>query len=153
MASGLNKIFIIGNLVRDPELRTLPNGTPKAEMRMASSRSYTTGGEKREDTCFVDVVAWTKTAEVCAQYLKKGSKILVEGRLDYREWEKDGQKRSKHEIVADSVQFLDSRGKNEDDEGGSRETTTRREAPAEQPAAPVITDEDVPFNHGALLRA
>ncbi len=109
--AGLNKILLIGNLVRDPELKYLPNGTPKCEMRLATSRSYTTNGEKREDTCFVDVIGWSRTAENCNQYLRKGSKIFVEGRLDYQEWEaQDGSKRSKHQVVANVVQFLDSRG-------------------------------------------
>ena len=107
---GLNKVLMIGNLTKDPELRYLPNGTPKAELRIATSRTYTTNGEKREDTCSVDVVAWSRTAENANQYLKKGSKIFVEGRLDYQEWEgQDGSKRSKHVIVADRVQFMDSR--------------------------------------------
>jgi single-strand DNA-binding protein len=109
MAS-LNKVLLIGNLVRDPELKYLPNGTPKCEMRIATSRSYVTNGEKREDTCFVDVIAWSRTAENCNQYLRKGSKIFVEGRLDYQEWEgQDGSKRSKHQVVAIVVQFLDSK--------------------------------------------
>lgn len=108
--AGLNKVLIIGNLVRDPELKHLPNGTPKCELRVATSRTYTTNGEKREDTCFVDVIAWSRTGENCAQYLRKGSKIFVEGRLDYQEWEaQDGSKRSKHQVVAAIVQFLDSK--------------------------------------------
>jgi single-strand DNA-binding protein len=108
--AGLNKVLLIGNLVRDPEIKHLPNGTPKCEMRLATSRSYTTNGEKREDTCFVDVIAWSRTAENCQQYLRKGSKVFVEGRLDYQEWEaQDGSKRSKHQVVAIVVQFLDSR--------------------------------------------
>lgn len=117
---GLNKILLIGNLTKDPELRYLPNGTPKAELRLASSRTYTTNGERREDTCFVDVVAWSRTAENCNQFLKKGSKVFVEGRLDYQEWEgQDGSKRSKHQVVADRVQFLDSRNAGSDAEGGA----------------------------------
>jgi single-strand DNA-binding protein len=108
---GLNKILLIGNLTKDPELRYLPNGTPKAELRLATSRTYTTNNEKREDTCFVDVIAWSRTAENVNQYLKKGAKIFVEGRLDYQEWEgQDGSRRSKHQVVADRIQFLDSRG-------------------------------------------
>ena len=79
-------------------------------MRLATSRTYTTNGEKREDTCFVDVIGWSRTAENCNQYLRKGSKIFVEGRLDYQEWEgQDGSKRSKHQVVANVIQFLDSR--------------------------------------------
>lgn len=117
--AALNKVLLIGNLVRDPELKYLPNGTPKCELRIATSRQYTTNGEKREDTCFVDVIAWSRTAENCNQYLKKGSKIFVEGRLDYQEWEaQDGSKRSKHQVSAVVVQFLDSRSSAGNDEGG-----------------------------------
>ncbi|MBI3725991.1 single-stranded DNA-binding protein [bacterium] len=109
--ANLNKVFLIGRLTKDPELRHLPNGTPKAELRMASSRTYTTNGERREDTCYVDIVAWSRQAEIVNQYLKKGSQIFVEGRLDYQEWtSQDGSKRSKHQVVADRVQFLDPRG-------------------------------------------
>ncbi len=107
---GLNKILLIGNLTKDPELRYLPNGTPKCELRLATSRTYTTNGERREDTCYVDVIAWSRTAENVNQYMKKGSKIFVEGRLDYQEWEgQDGTKRSKHQVVADRIQFMDSK--------------------------------------------
>lgn len=107
MAS-LNKVFLIGRLTRDPELRYLPNGTPKAELRLATSREYKDkSGEKQKDTCYVDIVVWSRQAEVAKQYLAKGRQIFVEGRLDYQEWEKDGVKRSKHQVTADFVQFLD----------------------------------------------
>jgi single-strand DNA-binding protein len=115
----LNKILLVGNLTKDPELRYLPNGTPKAELRLATSRTYTTNGERREDTCYVDVIAWSRTAENVNQYLKKGSKIFVEGRLDYQEWEgQDGSKRSKHQVVADRVQFMDTRNGGGGEDGG-----------------------------------
>ncbi len=111
MAS-LNKVFLIGNLTRPPELRYTPSGTAVADVRLAVNRSYTTqSGEKREDTCFLTVVVWGKQAESCGEYLDKGSPILVEGRLQTREWEgKDGQKRTVIEVVADRVQFM-GRGK------------------------------------------
>jgi len=143
--AGLNKVLLIGNLVRDPELKYLPNGTPKCEMRLATSRTYTTNGEKREDTCFVDVIAWSRTAENCNQFLRKGSKIFVEGRLDYQEWEgQDGSKRSKHQVVANVVQFLDSRnggggGAPEDmggEEGGSAPRYQRSGGYGQQGARP-----------------
>jgi single-strand DNA-binding protein len=106
MAS-LNKIMLIGRLTRDPELKFLPNGTPKAELRLATSREWKDkNGEKQKETCYVDVIVWSRQAEIAKQYLAKGRQIFVEGRLDYREWEKDGVKRSKHEVVADVVQFL-----------------------------------------------
>lgn len=109
MAS-LNKVMLIGRLTRDPEKRSIPSGMAVAEMRMAMSRRYkAANGEDREETCFVDVSAWGKTADNCAEYLRKGSQLFVEGRLKLDEWEKDGQKRSKLSVVAERVQFLDSR--------------------------------------------
>jgi single-strand DNA-binding protein len=121
MAS-LNKVFLIGRLTKDPDLKYLPNGTPKAELRLATSRQYVSNGEKREDTCYVDVVAWSRQAETCNQYLRKGSQICVEGRLDYQEWEaQDGTKRSKHQVVADRVQFLDTRGGSQELDGANGE--------------------------------
>lgn len=119
MAS-LNKVFLIGRLTRDPELRYLPNGTPKAELRLATSREYKDkNGEKQKDTCYVDVVVWSRQAEIAKQYLAKGRQIFVEGRLDYQEWEKDGVKRSKHQVIADFVQFLDRMGGGEGGAEGS----------------------------------
>jgi single-strand DNA-binding protein len=111
MAS-LNKVFLIGNLTRAPELRYTPSGTAVADLRLAVSRNYTTQtGEKRDDTCFLTVIVWAKQAETCGQYLDKGSPILVEGRLQTRDWEtKDGQKRNVVEVVAERVQFM-GRGK------------------------------------------
>jgi single-strand DNA-binding protein len=138
MAS-LNKVFLIGNLTKPPELRYTPNGTAVADLRLAVNRNYTTqGGEKREDTCFLTIVVWGKQAESCGEYLDKGSPILVEGRLQTREWEaKDGGKRTVVEIVAERVQFM-GRG--------------RAAAPATVPAAAeAFPDEggsgndDVPF--------
>ena len=107
MAS-LNKVFLIGNLTRPPELRYTPSGTAVSDLRLAVNRAYTTqGGEKREETYFLTVVVWGKQAESSAQYLDKGSPVMVEGRLQTREWEgKDGQRRNVVEVVADRVQFL-----------------------------------------------
>ena len=107
MAS-LNKVFLIGNLTKPPELRYTPSGTAVADIRLAVNRNYTTqGGEKREETCFLTIVVWGKQAESCGEYLDKGSPILVEGRLQTREWEaKDGGKRTVIEVVAERVQFM-----------------------------------------------
>lgn len=106
--ANLNKVFLIGNLARDPELRYIPNGTAVATFTIASGRTYTlASGEKREETCFVRVVVWARRAEVCGEYLSKGSPVFVEGRLQSRTWETpDGQKRSIIEVVAQNVQFL-----------------------------------------------
>jgi single-strand DNA-binding protein len=107
MAS-LNRVFLIGNLTRTPELRYTPSGTAVADLRLAVNRNYTTqGGEKREETCFLTCVVWGKQAESCGEYLDKGSPVMVEGRLQTRDWEtKDGQKRSVVEVVAERVQFM-----------------------------------------------
>src|SRR2546428_13172349 len=136
MAS-LNKVLLLGNLTRTPELRHTPGNTAVADLRLAVNRNYTLqNGEKREDTCFLTVVVWGKQAESCREYLDKGSPILVEGRLQTRDWEsKDGQKRTVTEVVAERVQFM-GRG--------------RAASPAAVPAAEPFSeeasgDEDVPF--------
>lgn len=106
MAS-LNKVFLIGNLTRDPELRYTPTGTAVVNFGMAVNRRFTDqSGEKREDTCFVRITVFGKQAESCNQYLSKGRLVFVEGRLQYRSWEVEGQKRSSLDVVADRVQFL-----------------------------------------------
>ena len=107
--ANLNKIFLIGNLTRDPQLRYAPSGTAVASFGMATNRTYATQtGEKKQETCFVTVVVWGKQAEACNQYLTKGSLVFVEGRLQYRTWDSpEGQKRSALEVRADRVQFLD----------------------------------------------
>ncbi|RMG15660.1 MAG: single-stranded DNA-binding protein [Planctomycetota bacterium] len=115
---------MIGRLTKDPELRYLPNGTPKAELRLATSREWKDrNGERQKDTCYIDVVVWSRQAEIAKQYLSKGRQVFIEGRLEYQEWESNGQRRSKHVIVADRVQFLDRGGDGGGGEaygGGSR---------------------------------
>ncbi|MFC1576360.1 single-stranded DNA-binding protein [Candidatus Omnitrophota bacterium] len=108
MAASLNKVLLIGNITRDPELRYVPSGTAVSTFDLAINRVYTTpSGEKKEETSFVRVVVWGRRAEVCAEYLAKGSPVFVEGRLRSRSWEtKDGQKRNTIEVVAANVQFL-----------------------------------------------
>jgi single-strand DNA-binding protein len=106
----LNRVFLMGNLTRDPELRYVPSGTAVATFTIAMNRAYNTQtGEKKEEVTFVRVVAWGRMAEVCGEYLSKGSPVFVEGRLQSRTWEgQDGQKRSTLEVIANSVQFLRS---------------------------------------------
>lgn len=103
----LNKVFLIGNLTRDPESRFLQSGAQVVKMGLASNRRFgTRDGDKKEETLFVDVEAWNKTAELCAQYLRKGSQILVEGRLKLDQYTtQTGDKRSRIYVVADRVQF------------------------------------------------
>jgi single-strand DNA-binding protein len=137
MAS-LNKVFLIGNLTRPPELRYTPSGTAVADLRLAVNRNYTTqGGDRREETSFFTVVVWGKQAETCGEYLDKGSPILVEGRLQTREWEgKDGQKRTVVEVVAERVQFM-GRPKVAAPSGAAPVEPFTEETPAQ--------DDDVPF--------
>lgn len=107
MAS-LNKVLLIGNLTRDPELRYIPSGSAVATFTLAVNRFYTTQtGEKKEQTSFIRVVVWGRRAEVCGEYLSKGSPVFVEGRLQSRDWQaQDGQKRNTVEVIADNIQFL-----------------------------------------------
>lgn len=106
--ANLNKVFLMGNLTRDPELRYLSSGAAVANLRLAINRRYRTqSGEMKEEVCFVTVVVWGKQAESCSQYLSKGRGIFIEGRLQTRSWEgENGQKRSIMEVRADRVQFL-----------------------------------------------
>ena len=137
MAS-LNKVLLIGNLTRPPELRYTPSGTAVADVRLAVNRNYTTqGGEKRDEVCFLTVVVWGKQAESAAQYLDKGSPVMVEGRLQTRDWEtKDGQKRNVVEVVAERLQFL-GRGR-----GGGGGAAPADAEPVEEAAGGT---DDVPF--------
>ena len=107
MAS-LNRVFLIGNLTKDPELRYTSSGVPVANLRLAVNRKYKDkSGELKEDTCFVTVTAWDKQAEICNQYLQKGRAVFVEGRLQSRSWETpDGQKRSTIDVRVERIQFL-----------------------------------------------
>jgi len=106
--ANLNKVLLIGNLTRDPELRYAPNGTAVTTFSLAMSRAFNTAtGEKKEDVCYVRVVCWAKLAQICSEYLFKGRPVFVEGRLQSRSWQApDGTKRNTIEVIAQSVQFL-----------------------------------------------
>ena len=101
-----NKIILIGNLTKDPELRYTPQGTAVASFRIAVNSKIKQQGELKDETLFIGVVVFGKQAESAGQYLSKGRSVLVEGRLQERSWEKDGQKHSRMEVVASSVRFL-----------------------------------------------
>ena len=110
MARSVNQVFLMGNLTRDPELRQTPSGQNVCSFSLALNRSYRDqSGEWQEATDYVDIVAWGPLAERVAQYLSKGRRVLVQGRLQSRSWEQDGQKRNKVEVLANDVTFLDSR--------------------------------------------
>ena len=111
MARSLNQVTLMGNLTRDPELRQTPTGQNVTSFSLALNRSYKdASGEWQEVTDYIDIVCWGPLAERVAQYLSKGRRCLVQGRLQSRSWEQDGQKRSKVEVLANDVTFLDSRG-------------------------------------------
>ena len=141
-----NKFIGVGRLTRDPEVQYLPSGTATATLGLAVDDSYKNKeGEMVERTCFVDIVVWARQAETCAEYLHKGSSVLIEGSLQLDQWEnKEGEKRSKLKVRASRVQFLDSKPKEE------REPEQRREpaAPAEpEPnmSTPLADDDGLPF--------
>lgn len=108
MPASLNRVFLMGNLTRDPELRYIPSGTAVTTFTIAVNRVYSSNtGEKKEEVSYIRVVVWARRAEVCGEYLSKGSPVFVEGRLRSRTWQTpDGQNRSTIEVVANSVQFL-----------------------------------------------
>jgi single-strand DNA-binding protein len=116
MARGLNKVMVIGNLGRDPEMRYTASGKPVTSFSVAVSRTFTRPeGERAEVTDWFNVVAWGRLAEICSQYLTKGSMVYVEGRLETRSWEgENGQKHFRTEIVANDVNILDRKGRPEE---------------------------------------
>lgn len=104
-----NRVVLVGNLTRDIEMRYTPTGTAVGATGIAVTRKFTTNGEKREETCFVDISFFGRTAEIANQYLSKGSKVLVEGRLKYEQWtDQNGQNRSKHTISVENMEMLGS---------------------------------------------
>lgn len=108
MAASINRVLLMGNLTRDPELRYIPSGQGVTSFTVAANRTYVgTTGEKKEEVSFIKCVVWGKRAESCHEYLRKGSPVFVEGRLQSRSWEaQDGTKRSTIEVIAQNVQFL-----------------------------------------------
>ena len=105
--ANFNKVILMGNLTRDPELRYTPSGSAVANFGLAVNRRYRQDDELKEETCFVDIAVFGRQAENCSEYLSKGSLVLVDGRLNYRKWEtEDGQTRSKLDVVANNVQFM-----------------------------------------------
>ena len=164
MAS-LNKVMLIGNLTRDPEIKYTPKGTAIADIGLAVNRNYTTeSGEKREEVTFIDVTLWGRTAEIVGEYCKKGRPLFVEGRLQLDQWDdkQTGQKRSKLKVVGDNIQLLGGReggaggGGGRSSEGESQEGPPSgggggfKKAPPPQrkpPADPDLdaAEDDIPF--------
>jgi single-strand DNA-binding protein len=156
MAASLNKVFLMGNLTRDPEVKYTPKGTAVGDLAMAINDSYKAqDGTIKETVTYVDVEVWGRTAENCKQYLTKGRPVFVEGQLKLDQWEQEGQKRSKMKVRADRVQFLGGGmgGGGSTGGGGSRPAPAGEPArPASRPAPaasedrpPLPDDDDIPF--------
>ena len=154
MAS-VNKVILIGNCTRDPEVRYTPKGTAVADIGMAMNRYYSSdGGDRREETTFVDVTLWGRQAEVAGEYLKKGRPVYIEGRLQMDSWDdkNTGQKRTKLKVVGESMQLLGSRdggGSNSGNSGPSSDSSFNQ--PSNQSSASNdgaqfdAEDDDIPF--------
>ena len=139
----LNKVMIIGNLGRDPEMRYIANGTAVTEFSVAATERYTSNGQQQERTEWFNVVTWARLAETCAQYLTKGRQVYVEGRLQTRSWDgQDGQKRYKTEVIADNVRFLGGGGGGG---GGDRRESFDPGPPVGADAGGDIDPDDLPF--------
>jgi single-strand DNA-binding protein len=156
MAASLNKVFLMGNLTTDPEVKYTPKGTAVCDLRMAINDTYKAqDGTIKETVTFLDVEVWGRTAENCKQYLSKGRPVFVEGQLRLDQWEQEGQKKSRLKVRADRVQFLGGGG------GGSRggyesrgaaPAASEQERPAQRPAGnvaeerpPAPEEDDIPF--------
>jgi len=153
--ANFNKVMLMGNLTRDHEIRYTPKGTAVAEIGLAINRYFSgENGEKREETTFVDVTLWGRTAEIAGEYLKKGRPVFIEGRLQLDSWEdkQSGQKRSKLRVVGEGMQLIGSRGgaggAEDSDEGprarassgGARSSAPPKNAPPSEP-----DDDEIPF--------
>jgi single-strand DNA-binding protein len=143
--ANLNKVFLIGNLTRDPELRYTPNGTAVTDFGMAINRTWKgQDGERREEACFIDVTAWARQAEVIAEHCRKGRQLFIEGRLQLDSWEgQDGQKRTKLRVVAEAFQFLGPPPARPADAGGAKPRPSEEGQPESPPGE--VGGNDIPF--------
>lgn len=141
-----NKVIMIGNLTRDPQLSYLPSQTPVVEFGLASNRRWRSkDGQDREEVCFVDCRAFGRMAENISKYCKKGRPLMIEGRLTFDQWENpDGQKRSKHRITVETFTFVDSRAGGEGGGGGAAAAGGGNSAPIGEDGPPP-SDDDIPF--------
>jgi single-strand DNA-binding protein len=154
MAS-FNKVILLGNLTRDPEVRYTPKGSAVCDLGVAVNRVYTTdSGEKREEATFVDVTFWGRTAEVAGEYLKKGRPIFIEGRLQLDSWEdkQSGQKRSKLKVIGETMQLLGGRAAagagaagDESEEDRQSRASGKASSPPPKSSAPAEPDDEIPF--------
>jgi single-strand DNA-binding protein len=147
MAASINRVVLVGNLTRDPELRHTPSGTPVCSLRVAvNARRKDETGQWVDKPNYFSVTVWGQQGENCAQYLSKGRPVAIDGRLDWREWEtQDGNKREAVEVVAETVQFLGGRGDGEGASGGyvPAAATASSGSDADFPSSP--SDDDIPF--------
>lgn len=151
MAS-FNKVILLGNLTRDPEVRYTPKGSAVCDLGIAVNRVYTTdGGERREEVTYVDVVLWARLAEIAGEYLKKGRPVFIEGRLQMDQWDdkQTGQKRTRLRVVGESMQLLGGRpggAGGAEGLGENRQASGGKTAAPPKPSAPAAPDEDeIPF--------
>ncbi|MDZ7744385.1 MAG: single-stranded DNA-binding protein [Candidatus Saccharibacteria bacterium] len=156
MAKGFNKVILMGNLTRDPETRTTPNGQSVTNFGLAVNRTWRgQDGSQQENVSFIDCVAWAKAGEIIAQYLHKGRPVLVSGRLEQRSWEQDGQKRSKVEVIVEDFNFVDGGGgsNNSGDDSGQPQSSAPKQSKSTKKDDVVIEDigdepinlDDIPF--------
>ncbi len=152
-----NKIVLVGNLTRDVEIRYSQNGSAIAKTAIATSRKFTVNGEKKEEVCFVDITFFGRSGEVANQYLRKGSKVLIEGRLSFDQWsdQQTSQKHFKHSVIVETMQMLDSKSTSYAGDAQPQESYPRPEQPpyGASKSPPVynnaddigFTDEEIPF--------
>ena len=147
MARGFSKVIIVGNITRDPELRTTPSGTQVCGFSVAVNRNYKdNSGEQKENVSFFDCSAWGKSGEIIAQYAKKGSGILVSDRLEQRSWEdKEGQKRSRVEIVVEDFNFVGGANGDGGNGGGSKSSAASSDVAPDDISEEPIDLSDIPF--------
>ncbi len=146
----VNKVMLLGNLTRDPELRYTPQGAAVCEFTLALNRTYTNKqtGQRVEEVSFIDIVSWGRTAELCAEYLKKGRQVFVEGRLHQDRWEaQDGRKMSKVRVTAENVTFVGSRPAGAEPKGEAPPAPEAGPAPEaqDQPPEPPPAPDESPF--------
>ena len=146
-----NRVILVGNLTRDVELKYTPNGIAIAKFGLATNRSYkdNTTGELKQETMFIDITVFGRSAEVANQYLKKGKRVLIEGRLVFDQWiDSSGQKRSKHSIIAEKIQFMDSK-ESSNYLNQSYDNPIQQQAPMKQQKNNIpsidIDDDEIPF--------
>jgi single-strand DNA-binding protein len=147
MASDINRVVLIGRLVKDPELKYTQSGSALANFSIANNRTYVASGEKKEIVSYFNCIAWGKSGEVIVQYCKKGNRIAIEGRLQQRSWDdQEGKKRSTVEVVVENFQFLATSrpGSSEESSPGSSGSHTPTGEAPEGPENP-FSDEEIPF--------